>query len=1009
MDYDQALLDMYSLTHNSTYLERVRQNLVQIVDRLDPDYKYRWLLPDGDDYYAGMLQAILIADVYYYLRVAPNPDPTLQQALVNLCKAFVFTTEGTWDHVNNAYAGWLIANQVLGVSPFLPSSFTMDEATFYQQTSTYNGSIPQAQTIAQFSPSYQTYNGYVLTKLSALLPQPLPVMSLMPEIMSVSQQVNYSIYAARNTYALMWAHESTGYADDSFATQQEAMVRTLYAGPLTDNLSALTELMITAATAKYRADRMLDVTVIPALASIVPASLSEGNPANAALMVNGTGFNSNSVVQWNGTPLVTTFIGTTQLSAAVPSLLAQQGTVTITVNNPGAGGGMSNTHSLSVVDAPLTLTLIPFTPQPNTPLTNVAVATFTDASPNPNLNAYQAVIHWGDGFVSTASAAAGTITQNGNTFTILGSHTYTQASLALTVQVQDFGANNAPATATQISSGGSTGGAYQQGTHTLLTGIDVAHLSNLVASGGVYDPSVAGPLTSLSYSYDFAVFSGSSTGDQVGVGFLVKQGDDYYLTGYHAVGQNGWNIGTLQTAGSFTHIFGTGPSSPNFSAGGAPLQFGYFTANSSGGTRESLVWGIDNFQVVINGTTYSDTTFNNSAWTLLALFANNLGAASVTQSRTFLTLNALAPLAEGSPLVVNGSGFLNGAVVDWNGQPLTTTFISASQLQAALPAAPVPEEGATATITVANPSPGGSTSNAQTLTIVDAPLTLALTPFTPQLNVPLTNIALATFTDANPVGDLNNYQAIIHWGDGVVSSASAATGTITQTGTTFTILGSHTYTTANPALAFSVQVQDFGPNDTPATATQISSGGSTGGAYQQGTHTLRIGIDVAHLSNLVANGGVYDPSVAGPLTSLSYSYDFAVFSAPSPSNRVGVGFLVKQGDDYYLTGYQAVGQNNWNVGTLQAAGSFTHIFGTGPSSPNFSASGAPLQFGYFTANSGNGTAEKLVWGLDNFNVVINGTTYADTTFNNSAWTHLTLAADNLGAASATQSQTLSVS
>ena len=43
-----------------------------------------------------------------------------------------------------------------------------------------------------------------------------------------------------------------------------------------------------------------------------------------------------------------------------------------------------------------------------------------------------------------------------------------------------------------------------------------------------------------------------------------------------------------------------------------------------------------------------------------------------------------APGSAGFELTVNGTGFVGGSVANWNGGPRTTTFISASQLQAAI-------------------------------------------------------------------------------------------------------------------------------------------------------------------------------------------------------------------------------------------------------------------------------------------------------------------------------------
>jgi len=61
-------------------------------------------------------------------------------------------------------------------------------------------------------------------------------------------------------------------------------------------------------------------------------------------------------------------------------------------------------------------------------------------------------------------------------------------------------------------------------------------------------------------------------------------------------------------------------------------------------------------------------------------------------------------------LTVNGTGFVNGATVNWNGSARTTTFVSGEQLTAAINAGDI-AVGGTASLTVFNPTPGGGTSN----------------------------------------------------------------------------------------------------------------------------------------------------------------------------------------------------------------------------------------------------------------------------------------------------------
>jgi hypothetical protein len=73
----------------------------------------------------------------------------------------------------------------------------------------------------------------------------------------------------------------------------------------------------------------------PAISSLSPSSVSAGAPG-FNLTVSGSGFVAASTVQWAGTPLTTTFVSATQLTAAVPAnLLTAPASVNITVVNPG--------------------------------------------------------------------------------------------------------------------------------------------------------------------------------------------------------------------------------------------------------------------------------------------------------------------------------------------------------------------------------------------------------------------------------------------------------------------------------------------------------------------------------------------------------------------------------------------------------------------------------------------------------------------------------------------------
>ncbi|HMZ18140.1 MAG TPA: BACON domain-containing carbohydrate-binding protein, partial [Blastocatellia bacterium] len=85
---------------------------------------------------------------------------------------------------------------------------------------------------------------------------------------------------------------------------------------------------------------------------------------------------------------------------------------------------------------------------------------------------------------------------------------------------------------------------------------------------------------------------------------------------------------------------------------------------------------------------------------------------------TLTSLNPSSVIVGGAAftLTVNGSNFVAGAVVRWNGSNRTTTFAGSTQLTAQIPATDIAVAG-TANVTVFNPAPGGGVSNTTAFTI----------------------------------------------------------------------------------------------------------------------------------------------------------------------------------------------------------------------------------------------------------------------------------------------------
>jgi uncharacterized protein (TIGR03437 family) len=95
---------------------------------------------------------------------------------------------------------------------------------------------------------------------------------------------------------------------------------------------------------------------------------------------------------------------------------------------------------------------------------------------------------------------------------------------------------------------------------------------------------------------------------------------------------------------------------------------------------------------------------------------------------TGLNPNTTTAGAAAFMLTINGSNFINGSVVRWNGSDRTTNVVSATQLTAQITASDIATAGA-ANVTVFNPAPGGGVSNAATFAINNpAPALTSLSP-----------------------------------------------------------------------------------------------------------------------------------------------------------------------------------------------------------------------------------------------------------------------------------------
>lgn len=144
------------------------------------------------------------------------------------------------------------------------------------------------------------------------------------------------------------------------------------------------------------------------------------------------------------------------------------------------------------------------------------------------------------------------------------------------------------------------------------------------------------------------------------------------------------------------------------------------------------------------------------------------------------------PNGAGFTLTVNGTGFVRGAVVNWNASALMTTFVSGSQLTATVPASDIATAG-TAGVTVSNPKPGGGISNVVFFQIHGPGTNLTFTSLGANLGFSGTQNVLAgdfngdgkldlATTNFN-VGNANSVCILLGRGDGSFDTPICYTGT----------------------------------------------------------------------------------------------------------------------------------------------------------------------------------------------------------------------------------------
>lgn len=231
---------------------------------------------------------------------------------------------------------------------------------------------------------------------------------------------------------------------------------------------------------------------------------------------------------------------------------------------------------------------------------------------------------------------------------------------------------------------------------------------------------------------------------------------------------------------------------------------------------------------------------------------------TITINNPLPTLTSLDPasrLAEsdGFMLTLQGTNFVQSSVVNWNGSPRATTYLSATELQAAILASDIVLAG-TAELTVTNPDPVGGTSNAIIFNITppnQLPTVDAGGPYT----VPEGSTVTVTAVGDDPDGDFLTYA----WD-------------LNNNGSYETVGQSVTFSAADldgpGSLNIAVQVTDPGGLFAMDTAAVTIENVAPTAYFTLTASVIDEGQDI-----MASFANVQDPSVADTAAGFLYSYD----------------------------------------------------------------------------------------------------------------------------------------
>src|SRR3984957_8432307 len=475
------------------------------------------------------------------------------------------------------------------------------------------------------------------------------------------------------------------------------------------------------------------------------------------------------------------------------------------------------------------------TASPGQALTNVVVATFTDTyTGHPDGSDFTTNIDWGDGTTTT-----GTLTGSGGSFTVTGSHTYaTAGQFTITTFMDDdspdasFASANTTADigfgGTEVLSAANETVAIAAGT-TVATFADNAGLPSSdytatidwgdgTTTTGVVSGSAGSFTVASAVSHTYAdeglfteVVTITRTTDSATIApsgtVTVADTDNLHASGTTVRGDPNVAL-TNVTVATFTDdntVSGPGEFVATVDWGDGTTTTGTVSGGSGAFTVSGSHTYTQNGQDTISVTVTEDP--NNPEATAFASVSSTalIGVAPVSGASINIVEGAAVPantrLATFSDSNNSDTAASFIASIDWGDGTTTAGTVSGAAGSFTVTGGPHTYTGAAGdegedavTTTLTRITDSSTAPETASVFIGDSDhFTLTGTNVSGSQGTPLNNVQVATFTDTyTGHTDGSDFTALIDWGDGTGQTL----GTISGSGGSFTVDGSHTYANA---------------------------------------------------------------------------------------------------------------------------------------------------------------------------------------------------------------------